>query len=283
MPFAAPRLCLTAACRELVRGSDRRCPTHERARHAQDRAERGSAHERGYGSRWQKTRALFLQANPLCVQCEGYGVLAPADVVDHVTPHRGDDALFWDEENWQPLCAKCHNRKTAMEDGGFGAAAILPPGMRRSLVPLIVVAGAPGSGKTTMVQRHAAAGDLVLDMDVLRARLTGLPMYESPESTFVPALRERNAQIMRLTTNPVPWPRAWLIATAPTAAARRWWRRKADARIVLVETPTSECAERITKDHRRRDKARFHAAAEQWWKAYQRDPADEVWREGWAP
>ncbi|WP_186318376.1 HNH endonuclease, partial [Bacillus pumilus] len=22
--------------------------------------------------------------------------------------------------NWQPLCASCHNRKTAKEDGGFG-------------------------------------------------------------------------------------------------------------------------------------------------------------------
>jgi 5-methylcytosine-specific restriction protein A len=41
-------------------------------------------------------------------------------VVDHIIPHRGDQALFWDEENWQPLCLVCHNAKTAREDGGFG-------------------------------------------------------------------------------------------------------------------------------------------------------------------
>ncbi|WP_189426952.1 HNH endonuclease [Devosia pacifica] len=28
---------------------------------------------------------------------------------DHITPHRGDDQLFWDRTNWQALCAHCHN------------------------------------------------------------------------------------------------------------------------------------------------------------------------------
>lgn len=43
-----------------------------------------------------------------------------ASVVDHVIPHRGDKALFWDSDNWQPLCKPCHDRKTAAQDGGFG-------------------------------------------------------------------------------------------------------------------------------------------------------------------
>jgi Restriction endonuclease len=38
----------------------------------------------------------------------------PADVVDHVEPHKGDASLFWDElGNWQALCYSCHSRKTA--------------------------------------------------------------------------------------------------------------------------------------------------------------------------
>jgi 5-methylcytosine-specific restriction protein A len=24
-------------------------------------------------------------------------------------PHKGDRALFWDRDNWQPLCTSCHN------------------------------------------------------------------------------------------------------------------------------------------------------------------------------
>jgi len=34
---------------------------------------------------------------------------APATVVDHRIPHRGDKRLFWDRNNWEPLCASCHS------------------------------------------------------------------------------------------------------------------------------------------------------------------------------
>lgn len=43
-----------------------------------------------------------------------------ASIVDHIIPHKGDKQLFWDRDNWQPLCKKHHDRKTATEDGGFG-------------------------------------------------------------------------------------------------------------------------------------------------------------------
>ncbi len=38
--------------------------------------------------------------------------LTPATVVDHIIPHRGDQKLFWDENNWQGLCEHHHNTKT---------------------------------------------------------------------------------------------------------------------------------------------------------------------------
>ena len=44
------------------------------------------------------------------------GRLVKATVVDHVTPHRGDKKLFWDESNWQALCKRCHDKKTMTED-----------------------------------------------------------------------------------------------------------------------------------------------------------------------
>lgn len=39
-----------------------------------------------------------------------------ATVVDHIIPHRGDQKLFWDRGNWQPLCEHHHNVKTMTED-----------------------------------------------------------------------------------------------------------------------------------------------------------------------
>lgn len=78
--------------------------------------ERGCAAARGYDSRWRKARTRFLKRHPFCVTCEAKGKLVKATVVDHIIPHRGDKNIFWDESNWQPLCKKCHDRKTMTED-----------------------------------------------------------------------------------------------------------------------------------------------------------------------
>ncbi|MBA7602416.1 hypothetical protein ES703_09505 [subsurface metagenome] len=69
--------------------------------------------ERGYNYRWQKVRKMYLRENPLCVECLKKGIITPATVVDHIEPHKGDYEKFWDENNMQSLCEKCHNRKTA--------------------------------------------------------------------------------------------------------------------------------------------------------------------------
>lgn len=71
--------------------------------------------QKGYGYKWQQRRKVFLGAHPLCAECERLGRLTPATVVDHVIPHKGDMVLFWQEENWQSLCARHHNMKSAKE------------------------------------------------------------------------------------------------------------------------------------------------------------------------
>lgn len=66
-------------------------------------------------TRWRRSRVAFLNENPLCVLC---GVLA--DVVDHIIPHRGDIDLFYDPENWQPMCKSCHDSlKAQIESRGY--------------------------------------------------------------------------------------------------------------------------------------------------------------------
>lgn len=78
-----------------------------------------SAAKRGYDYRWQMARVAFLRAHPLCVFCQRAGRLTAASVVDHVVPHRGDQALFWDSSNWQPLCKPCHDgTKKEIENSG---------------------------------------------------------------------------------------------------------------------------------------------------------------------
>ena len=81
--------------------------------------QRPSASKRGYNYRWAQARKRYLFDNPLCRSCQGIGVIKSAEVVDHIVPHKGDEKLFWDRSNWQPLCTTCHSRKTATEDSEF--------------------------------------------------------------------------------------------------------------------------------------------------------------------
>lgn len=74
--------------------------------------------QRGYGSRWQKARAGFLRSHPLCVMCLREGKTTAAQVVDHIKPHRGNQALFWSRDNWQPLCKQCHDSVKQRQERG---------------------------------------------------------------------------------------------------------------------------------------------------------------------
>jgi 5-methylcytosine-specific restriction protein A len=104
------RPCASPGCPELVVSG--RCKKHRQAHREYDR-HRGSSAERGYNGRWQKARAAYLRMHPLCAECERSGKVEPANVVDHIKPHRGDMMLFWDMSNWQSLCKRCHDVKTA--------------------------------------------------------------------------------------------------------------------------------------------------------------------------
>jgi len=112
--------CRQAGCSILTQDRSGYCPEHAalaEKRRQQQRAQydkrRESAAKRGYGRKWQEAREGFLSRNSLCVACKQRGRIEPATVVDHIKPHRGDMALFWDRSNWQALCERCHNLKTA--------------------------------------------------------------------------------------------------------------------------------------------------------------------------
>ncbi len=91
---------------------DRYCESHTQA----NERHRGNANQRGYNYKWRKVRLSYLRDNPLCIYCRNKGLYTPATVIDHIKPHKGNQTLFWDRNNWQPLCKKCHDTKTATHD-----------------------------------------------------------------------------------------------------------------------------------------------------------------------
>lgn len=130
-------ICLQPGCPAIV--SSGRCPEHQpqarQARNQTQALQRGTAAQRGYGSRWRERSTAFRRKYPFCgqrphglppvmSQCFEQGLKTlvigtdehkrPRGHVDHVVPHRNDPRLMWDElGNWQSLCARCHGAKSS--------------------------------------------------------------------------------------------------------------------------------------------------------------------------
>lgn len=75
---------------------------------------------RMYGTKqWFRLRHHQLKDHPWCAFCAQVGRRSLATIVDHKTPHRGDEQLFYDERNLQSLCKPCHDGvKQQLEKSG---------------------------------------------------------------------------------------------------------------------------------------------------------------------
>ena len=112
MPYRPKIPCKHTGCGNLVAPGQKYCDEHKALHTDTSR----SVNKRGYTSKWQHESKRYLRDNPLCVKCKANGKFAEATVVDHIVPHRGNQKLFWDKNNWQALCKSCHDRKTRTED-----------------------------------------------------------------------------------------------------------------------------------------------------------------------
>ncbi|MCR5864663.1 HNH endonuclease [Aquincola sp. J276] len=129
MPQAAPRPCTQVGCGVLVRDGSGRCAAHKVVAGAFADRRRGSRHERGYGTAWDKQRKRILQRDAgICQACLPGAVHAGTEV-DHRVPKAegGSD----DDANLQTICRAAHQEKTAAEAArgrGVQSSAPLPPG-----------------------------------------------------------------------------------------------------------------------------------------------------------
>lgn len=71
-----------------------------------------------YGlERWQRLRMQVLTESLFtCAMCGRLEGDTSQLVADHIIPHRGDPARFWDRTNIQCICAHCHNSVKQREE-----------------------------------------------------------------------------------------------------------------------------------------------------------------------
>ena len=116
LPHRLATPCRNRACSNLTLDPTGYCDIHKKQAQAQQDANRGSAAERGYDSRWRKIRAQVLREEPLCRECKRNGRITAAVDVDHIDGNVENT----ERSNLQPLCHSCHSRKTGRENGAFG-------------------------------------------------------------------------------------------------------------------------------------------------------------------
>lgn len=227
---------------------------------------------------WKKASKAHLRAKPLCAECERQGNYKEAQCVDHIEPHNGDMNKFWNTENWQSLCNRCHAIKTRLEKTDMYLPLLSP-----SNIELIIVCGAPGSGKSTYVLKNKKDNDIVIDLDEIKAEIGDTTLYSLDDSMLEKAIIERNYRLSKLSNTINTGQIAWFITSSPTIRQRQHWRDTLKPKeIIVMSTSKDLCYERARNDERRVEiKFKYNYnngqnMIESWFKRYEKDPQDTI-------
>lgn len=270
------KLCSAPGCDDLAEIGDTRCAQHRAEAMARQAASRARAQTSDHAARWRelyndprwrRAAKQFLQRHPLCADCGALGLVEAATEVDHIRRHLGDRRIFWDRTNWQPLCKRCHSRKTAREvfaTTGGGQWSI-PFRLRPSRIPVEVVAGPPGGGKSHYIAAQARPGEIVIDLDRILADLGGRRWDQRPE-LVKRAFAQRDRMLLGLATSYAP--KAWLQVSAPDPAERAAWQAALGpkASVTLICPPLAVTLAQIDADPGRATlRQTMRHAAEAWY------------------
>ena len=109
MPKRPKRPCSHPGCGRLTDG--RYCDEHRQiAEHHYNKYQRDPDTSQRYGRAWRRIRARYIQAHPLCEQCQSEGRLTPAQEVHHILTLA--DGGTHDAGNLMALCKSCHSSIT---------------------------------------------------------------------------------------------------------------------------------------------------------------------------
>lgn len=274
---------LAAAPQRLARATDERSLDHRRLTDSETRKLYKTA-------RWKALRLRIFRRDNYTCQMRNCGKVEGDTsrlVCDHVEPHRGDVERFWNGP-FQTLCKSCHDGQKQKEEVAARAAgddiagrpaSYRPEWLRPSAIRLTIVCGPPASGKSTYVRQHASPSDLVIDLDLIVAELSGEPVSHQwdRDRWLQMAVRKRNALLGQLSKQP-SWSAAWLIMTEPSAERRAWWAEKMqpDA-IIVIEADAATCIANAAHDADR-DQHRTALMIRRWWSEYRPRSADQVVR-----
>lgn len=130
---------------------------------------------------------------------------------------------------------------------------------------VFVISGAPGSGKSTYVQKAKKNGDLVVDLDLIASALQGSTEgHPDYEPVMDAVLATRDAIYKTIENRKGKWNNAYVITSNPSGLFVTTLAGRLSAEVVKMDTSLEECKDRISKDISRRDPEKDMSLVDEW-------------------
>ncbi len=130
---------------------------------------------------------------------------------------------------------------------------------------VIVVSGAPGSGKTHYVKENKTDNDLVIDMDYLCAALNASDgIYGNHNPVLGVACEVRDFLYDTVSERKGEWDKCYIVTASKDKEEVDRITQRLRGTNVAMTTDLNQCLKNIDSDARRTDKETFRQLAENW-------------------
>lgn len=130
---------------------------------------------------------------------------------------------------------------------------------------VFIISGAPGSGKSTYVQKAKSNGDLVVDMDLIASALQGsTDSHPDYEPVMDAVLATRDAIYKIIENRKGKWNNAYVITSNPSNLFVTTLAGRLSAEVVKMDTSLEDCKDRISKDTSRQNPEKDISLVDKW-------------------
>ena len=130
------------------------------------------------------------------------------------------------------------------------------------------VYGAPCSGKSSYVESIKGNSDIVADIDLIWAAITGGQKYFKPDALKTYAFQLYTAVLDQIKTRAGKWERAYIVTGGAHKGQRERQLAELGAEPIFIDTPKEVCLQRLNGDTQR-DVTQWAGYIDEWFSVYQ--------------